>query len=106
MIATDLRDLALVQQTHPLESTRALEQLASKAGQQLCAGVGRRHEPYRVSDITAQVVLDPVEVIEQDLEETSGVDHLFGEPAALLERFDASPIPWLGEFLVGRIVED
>src|SRR5207248_11634199 len=93
-VSPELRDLALIEAAHPPERFRPVEEPAAEVSDE-GRRLGRPHDLDRLHDLWTKIVLDPVEVVEQDLAKPLTVDDLLGELAAQVERLDLLPSPEL-----------
>ena len=107
VLAADLGDLALVELTQAPKSLGTVEEPLSEVREQRRRLVAR-DDLNGVEHVGAEIVLDAVEVIEEDLEQALVGNDFFSEGTAEMSFLDTAPLPDLIEELVlggGRRVD-
>ncbi len=104
-VAADLGDFALVQLSHPAQRLGTLHEPASEVGEH-GRRVGTHDDLDGVEDVAPDVVFDAIEVVEQDLPQSLGIDDLLLELTSQVEALDSVPVPQLSELLVLEVIED
>jgi hypothetical protein len=95
-----LGQLALVERPHAGHGRGVLAQPGSERRQEGGWLIGR-DELHGVRDRGAQIVFEPIQVMQEDLEQALATDHLLREAAPQVSVLDPVPAPDLRELLVG-----